>query len=77
MVSIYLCMSLCVIGNGYDKKNIFEQVFFTIRRCPELASNVLRTFILINTALFISTNVNYKQSKREKKNKWCSDKYSA
>ena len=77
MVSIYLCMYLCVIGNGYDKKNIFEQVFFTIRRCPELASNVLRTFILINTALFISININYKQRRKKERNKWCSDKYSA
>ena len=70
-------MYLCVIGNGYDKKNIFEQVFFTIRRCPELASNVLRTFILINTALFISININYKQRRKKERNKWCSDKYSA
>ena len=70
-------MYLCVIGNGYDKKNIFEQVFFTTRRCPELASNVLRTFILINTALFISININYKQRRKKERNKWCSDKYSA
>ena len=60
MMSIYLCMYLCVIGNGYDTKEIFKQVFFTIRKCLELASNVLSTLVLINTALFTSTNVNYK-----------------